>query len=197
MLALRHARIPTIAVTRGVAISGGCEVLMHCTRVVAATRAPIGLVETSIGVLPGGGGVKEMARRAALRSSDELRPALERAFAALSAARIVYARDAKAVDLLSEHDVVTDDADLLSIAKKIGRALQNDGYEPPPCDPTIRVGGADMVERLLAAQSATAEAITTHQWRASRTCARPGPCSRTRPSACAENRRTSRSSSRP
>ena len=104
-------RVPTIAVTRGVAISGGCEVLMHCTRVVAAPKSPIGLVETSIGVIPGGGGVKEMARRAALRAGPDdadttTRTRLQRALGA----RIAYARDAKAFDLLTRHDVVVDDA---------------------------------------------------------------------------------------
>src|SRR4029434_7572481 len=99
MLALRDARVPTIAVPTGVAISGACEVLMHCTRVVAAPKSPIGLVETAIGVLPGGGGVKEMARRAATRANGgNLTPALERTFETLATARIVYARDAIPLD---------------------------------------------------------------------------------------------------
>jgi 3-hydroxyacyl-CoA dehydrogenase len=166
MLALRHAAIPTIAVTRGVAISGGCEVLMHCTRVVAAPTSPIGLVETSVGVLPGGGGVKEMARRAMLSTDGgDLYPALERAFKVLAAAQIVRARDAKALNLLTENDVV-DDGDLLAIAKELGRSLQRDGYRPPPRNPTIRVGGADALERLLeSGRGDGGSGLTAHQLR--------------------------------
>src|SRR5262245_3346119 len=55
MLRLRHASVPTVAAVRGVAISGGCEVLMHCTRVVAHAESRIGLAEPSVGVVPGGG----------------------------------------------------------------------------------------------------------------------------------------------
>lgn len=166
MLALRHAAIPTIAVTRGVAISGGCEVLMHCTRVVAAPTSPIGLVETSVGVLPGGGGVKEMVRRA-MNSADDSDPypGLESAFKMLAAAQIVRARNAKALNLLSENDVVVD-GDLLAIAKDLGRSLQRDGYRPPPHNPTIRVGGEDALERLLESQRAEGgSGLTAHQLR--------------------------------
>jgi 3-hydroxyacyl-CoA dehydrogenase len=168
MLALRHATIPTIAITRGVAISGGCEVLMHCARVVAAPQSPIGLVETSVGVLPGGGGVKEMARRAALDAAGgDLEPAIDRAFAVLAEARIVRAKDARAVNLLTAQDVVSADADLLEVAKSAGRALLRDGYQPPARNPSIRVAGADVLEPLLASQRDAAQAgrITAHQAR--------------------------------
>jgi len=168
MLALRHARIPTIAVTRGIAISGGCEVLMHCTRVVAAPKSPMGLVETSIGVLPGGGGVKEMARRATLRAGgSDLTRALERAFDVLAGARIAYARDAAALDLLTPDDVISAEADLLDVAKNVGRQLRSDGYRPPAQNPTIQTGGADMLSRLRAKQrdAMAAGTLTVHQLR--------------------------------
>jgi len=166
MLALRHARIPTIAVTQGVAISGGCEVLMHCARVVAAPKSPIGLVESSIGVLPGGGGVKEMARRAALRATDPA-AAIERAFDVLAAARIVYARDAAAVDLLTGSDVISDAKDLVAVAKDVGRALLHAGYRPPPRDPTIRIGGAASLVGLRGKlrEAAASGTLTAHQLR--------------------------------
>jgi 3-hydroxyacyl-CoA dehydrogenase len=166
MLALRHARVPTIAVSRGVAVSGGCEVLMHCTRVVAAPKSAIGLAEASIGVMPAGGGVKEMARRSAGRIKD-----LELAFAVLSGARIAYARDAQQFDLLTEHDVVSDNDDLLTVAKQLGRALLKAGHTAPPRNPMIRVAGSDACERLIASQ-ATDETITPHQRRVNADIAR-------------------------
>jgi 3-hydroxyacyl-CoA dehydrogenase len=168
MLALRHTNIPTIAITHGVAISGGCEMLMHCTRVVAAPRSPIGLVETSVGVLPGGGGVKEMARRAAMRAAGgDLGPDIVRAFELLAEARIVRAKDAGAVDLLTAQDVVSDEADLLAVARSVGVALVRDGFRPPPRNPSIRVAGADVLEQLLASQRDATDAgrLTAHQAR--------------------------------
>jgi 3-hydroxyacyl-CoA dehydrogenase len=171
MLALRHARVPTIAVSRGIAVSGGCEVLMHCTRVVAAPTSPIGLAEASIGVMPAGGGVKEMARRSAQGDANDYLQNLERAFAVLSGARIAYARDAKPFDLLTEHDVVTDSEDLLSIAKQLGHSLLQSGYTPPPRNPMIRVAGADTCERLIASQT-NDDTITPHQRRVNAEIAR-------------------------
>jgi len=162
MLALRHAGVPTIAVTKGVAISGACEVLMHCTRVVAAPKSPIGLLETSIGVLPGGGGVKEMVWRAAVRADGgNLTPALERAFDVLATARIVYARDAAALDLLTTQDVISDAADLVAVAKDVGHSLQRAGYRPPPRHPMIRVAGSDGLARLRTGQQDAT--LTAHQ----------------------------------
>ena len=171
MLALRHARVPTIAISRGVAVSGGCEVLMHCTRVVASPKSPIGLAEASIGVMPAGGGVKEIARRTALRGIDGYTANLERAFSVLSEARIAYARDAEPFDLLTEHDLVVDDDDLLTVARQLGHALSKSGYKPPARNPLIRVAGSEARERLIA-QQATDENITPHQRRVNAEIAR-------------------------
>jgi 3-hydroxyacyl-CoA dehydrogenase len=54
MLRLRHASVPTVAAVRGLAVSGGCELLMHCTRVVEHPQSFVGLGETSIGLIGGG-----------------------------------------------------------------------------------------------------------------------------------------------
>ncbi|OGT05283.1 MAG: 3-hydroxyacyl-CoA dehydrogenase, partial [Gallionellales bacterium RBG_16_57_15] len=64
-LRLKYAQIPTIAALDGLALGGGCEFSMHCTRIVATLESYIGLVETGVGLLPAGGGCKEMAMRAA------------------------------------------------------------------------------------------------------------------------------------
>ncbi len=171
MLALRHARVPTIAVSRGVAISGGCEVLMHCTRVVAAPKSPIGLGEAAIGVMPAGGGVKEMARRATLGGANSYMQNLERAFAVVSGARIAYARDAQPFDLLTERDVVADGDDLLSVAKQLGRSILDCAHTLPPRNPMIRVAGSEVCERLIASH-ATDDSITPHQRRVNAEIAR-------------------------
>ncbi|KTD43204.1 3-hydroxyacyl-CoA dehydrogenase/enoyl-CoA hydratase family protein [Legionella quateirensis] len=62
---LKYSSIPTIAALRGRALGGGCELMMHCDAVVAAFESYPGLVEAGVGVIPAGGGCKEMALRAA------------------------------------------------------------------------------------------------------------------------------------
>ena len=62
---LRYSLIPTVAAVRGMALGGACELIMHCDRAVAALESYIGLVEAGVGILPAGGGCKELAARAA------------------------------------------------------------------------------------------------------------------------------------
>ena len=62
---LKYSSIPTIAALRGRALGGGCELMMHCDAVVAAFESYPGLVEAGVGVIPAGGGCKELALRAA------------------------------------------------------------------------------------------------------------------------------------
>lgn len=71
MLALRYSAVPVVAALRGQALGGGCELLMHCDRVVSALEAYPGLVEVGVGLIPAGGGCKEWARRAAARASKD------------------------------------------------------------------------------------------------------------------------------
>lgn len=65
---LRFSSIPVIAAPHGLALGGGCEISMHCDKVVAHAETYMGLVEFGVGVVPGGGGTKEFA----LRASDEM-----------------------------------------------------------------------------------------------------------------------------
>jgi len=59
----RYAPIPVVAAVQGYTFGGGCEMLMHCDKTVAAAESYIGLVEVGVGLLPGGGGTKEFALR--------------------------------------------------------------------------------------------------------------------------------------
>ena len=61
---LRYSMIPTVAAVDGLALGGGCEFVMHCDRAVATMESYIGLVEAGVGLLPAGGGCKELALRA-------------------------------------------------------------------------------------------------------------------------------------
>ncbi|CEK10862.1 3-hydroxyacyl-CoA dehydrogenase/enoyl-CoA hydratase family protein [Legionella hackeliae] len=67
---LKYSLIPTIAALRGRALGGGCELMMHCGAVVAAFESYPGLVEAGVGLIPAGGGCKEMAMRAACKAQE-------------------------------------------------------------------------------------------------------------------------------
>ena len=162
MLRLRHAKVPTVAAVRGVAVSGGCEVLMHCTRVVAHAGSHIGLFEPSVGVIPGGGGLKEFARRAADAQDPGL--AVARAFKRVAASTIAAAADAQRLGFLTELDRV-DSTNPLEEAVEVGLALRAAGHTPPPPNPTFAVVGRHTEERLCESQRALHRdgAIGAHQ----------------------------------
>ena len=61
---LRYCNIPTIASVQGMTLAGGCEVAMHCDKIVANAETYTGLVEVGVGIIPAGGGTKEMTLRA-------------------------------------------------------------------------------------------------------------------------------------
>src|SRR5260370_12743937 len=62
-LAIKYAAKPVVAAPQGMALGGGCEVSLHAAKIQAAAEAYIGLVETGVGLIPGGGGPKEMLIR--------------------------------------------------------------------------------------------------------------------------------------
>jgi 3-hydroxyacyl-CoA dehydrogenase len=69
-MAMRYARIPVVTATQGYVFGGGCEMLMHTDAAVCHAESYIGLVEVGVGLIPGGGGTKEMALRAAEQYLD-------------------------------------------------------------------------------------------------------------------------------
>ncbi len=68
VMRMKYSAIPTIAALRGRALGGGCELMMHCSSVMAAFESYPGLVEIGVGLIPAGGGCKEMALRAAAKA---------------------------------------------------------------------------------------------------------------------------------
>ena len=69
MMKLRYSSVPVIAAPHGYTLGGGCELCLHCDKVLAYSETYIGLVEVGVGLIPGGGGTKEMA----LRASDQFK----------------------------------------------------------------------------------------------------------------------------
>ena len=68
---IRNSSIPVVVATHGMTLGGGCEIALHADHVQASAETYIGLVEMGVGVIPGGGGTKEMAKRASQASSQE------------------------------------------------------------------------------------------------------------------------------
>ena len=130
---LRYSSIPTVAATQGYVFGGGCEFVMHCDRVVAALETYIGLVEAGVGLLPAGGGCKELAQRAARESRGDLFASLKDYYMMIATAKVAgNGIEAQELKYLRASDVVLfNPAELLYVAKQQALALSEAGYRPP------------------------------------------------------------------
>jgi 3-hydroxyacyl-CoA dehydrogenase len=144
-MALRHSDVPVVVAPAGLALGGGCEIALHGDRVQAAAEAYIGLVEVGVGLIPAGGGTKEMVVRAGERdpNASDLLPGIQRAFEIIAFARVsTSGLDSIRLGYLRATDGITMNRDRL-IADAKARALQRvaEGYQPPQPRTAIRVGG--------------------------------------------------------
>jgi 3-hydroxyacyl-CoA dehydrogenase len=160
-LRLRYSLVPTVAAVRGMALGGGCEFILHCDRTVAALESYIGLVETGVGLIPGGGGSKELA----LRAADEVKrggaggqldefPFLRTYFQTVAMATVSKsALEARELGFLRPADVVVMHPDeVLHVALSQARSLADAGYRPPlpPRDvPVVGRTGIATLEMML------------------------------------------------
>jgi 3-hydroxyacyl-CoA dehydrogenase len=157
---LRYAQVPTIAAVDGLVLGGGCEFSMHCSRIVATLESYIGLVEVGVGLLPAGGGSKEMAMRAAAeaqRYANENRvdvfPFLRRYFQNIAMGEVAKSAElAREMGYLRASDrIVLNRFELLHIAKEEARALNATAYRPPLHNRQIQVAGRTGIATLKAA----------------------------------------------
>lgn len=142
---IKYAQVPVVAAVRGLALGGGCEFQMHSARTVAGLESYIGLVEAGVGLLPAGGGLKELALRAseAAGPGGDVFAELKKVFETVAMAKVsTSALDAKALGLLRPADKVVFNAyEALHIARAEARALAEGGYRPPLPARRIRVAG--------------------------------------------------------
>jgi 3-hydroxyacyl-CoA dehydrogenase len=153
-LALKHAAKPVVVAPQGMALGGGCEICLHGARIQAAAEAYMGLVETGVGLIPAGGGSKEMIIRAnehaAGAESIDLFHAFKPAFEALAMAKVsTSAEDARGLGFLRPADFISMNGDrLVADAKAAALALVREDYRPglaPPSEPSIRVLGEELI----------------------------------------------------
>ena len=131
---IKYALVPVVAAVRGLALGGGCEFQMHSARTVFSLESYIGLVEAGVGLLPAGGGLKEIATRVGLAAgqSGDVFAGLKPYFEAIAMGKVsASALEAKELKLARENDVVIFNAfELLHVAKQQVKALSESGYRP-------------------------------------------------------------------
>ncbi len=156
VLRLRYAQVPVIAAVRGLALGGGCEIAVHCARRVAALESYIGLVEAGVGLIPGGGGLCYLARRASELAAEAGADVDVMAFLGklymqpATAAVSKSALEARAMGYLRDDDVVVMHKDeVLHVAIAQARALAESGWRPPLAQP-IKVAGRGGVATIKA-----------------------------------------------
>jgi 3-hydroxyacyl-CoA dehydrogenase len=142
--ALRHAPFPVVGAVAGMALGGGCEILLHCDAVQAHAESYIGLVEIGVGLLPSWGGCATMLLRFAADKATAKgpMPAATRTFELIAGGSVSKsAADARDLGLLRATDRITMNRDrLLADAKSRALAMVASYASPPP--QIIRLAGA-------------------------------------------------------
>ncbi|MCX2863521.1 3-hydroxyacyl-CoA dehydrogenase NAD-binding domain-containing protein [Paucibacter sp. PLA-PC-4] len=138
MLRIRYANVPVVAAMRGLALGGGAELAVHCARRVAHMESYVGLVEVGVGLIPGGGGLTYIARRAAemakAGSADaDIFAFLKDGFTTAATAKVATsALEAKKNGFLLDSDIVVPNKDeLLHVASSQAKSMFESGYRPP------------------------------------------------------------------
>jgi len=152
-MAMRYADVPVVVAPAGLTLGGGCEMTLHADRVQAAAESYIGLVEVGVGLIPAGGGTKEMTARAAdtmAPGTSDYLPPIQRAFETVAFAKVSSsAPDAQRLGYLRATDAFTMNRERL-LADAKARALQRvkEGYQPPPPRRAIPAGGDTVLAPL-------------------------------------------------
>src|SRR5688572_14890019 len=152
-MALRYSPVPVVAAPAGLALGGGTEIPLHCDRVQAAAETYMGLVEVGVGLIPGGGGTKEMLVRAMAQlptpQSDPL-PYVSRAFETVALAKVsASGPDAQRIGYLTATDSFTMNRErLMADAKAKALERVREGYHVPAPRTAIPVGGESVTAAL-------------------------------------------------
>lgn len=146
MMRARYSSIPVVTAAHTLALGGGCELNLHADKVVAAAETYMGLVELGVGVIPAGGGTKEMA----LRCSDMYQPGdaelniLQSAFMNIAQAKVSSsAQEAMDMNYIKKgrDQIVLNRSRLLAEAKQAAVELAENGYTQPAKRTDIKVQG--------------------------------------------------------
>ena len=147
VVGLRRAAVPVVVAPAGLTLGGGCEIALHGDRVQAAAETYMGQVEVGVGLIPAGGGTKELLARfvdSAPPGAADLLPFVQRAFELIGFGTVsTSAADARRLGLLRDADGVTMNRErLLGDARSLALALAP-AYQPPAPARTVIAGGPD------------------------------------------------------
>ena len=159
MRSLRDAPFPVVGAPSGMALGGGCEVLLHCDAVQAHAESYIGLVEVGVGLIPGWGGCTTMLRRWAEnpRAPKGPMPPVAKAFEMISTAQVAKsAFEAKEMLLLRPTDGITFNRDRLLADAKAKALSLVEGYAPPEVKPLRLPGETGRAALAMAVQQQVA-----------------------------------------
>ena len=169
MMRMRYSSIPTIAAPHGMTLGGGCELSLHADKVVAASETYIGLVEFGVGVIPGGGGSKELTLRASdsFRKNDVELNVLQEYFLTIGMAKVsTSAYEAFDLGILQKgKDTVVVNRDRqIATAKAYAKLMADQGYTKPVARKDIKVLGKQALGMFLVGTDAmkSAHFISEH-----------------------------------
>jgi 3-hydroxyacyl-CoA dehydrogenase len=149
-MAIKYASRPVLVAPQGMALGGGCEISLHGARIHAAAESYLGLVEAGVGLIPGGGGTKEMLIRANEHSAGgenlDLFHALKPVFETIAMAKVsTSGEEARSLGFLRPSDLIAMNRDWqIADAKQTALAMVRAGYHPPP-PAQIRVLGEEFL----------------------------------------------------
>ncbi|RDC66329.1 3-hydroxyacyl-CoA dehydrogenase/enoyl-CoA hydratase family protein [Adhaeribacter pallidiroseus] len=145
MMRMRYSSIPVVAAPHGLALGGGCELSLHADKIQAAAETYMGLVEFGVGLIPGGGGTKEMTLRTAdsFEEGDPEFNSLRNTFTTIAMAKVsTSAEEAFDLGFMRRGDAITiNNNRLLAEAKLAAIELAEAGYTQPLPRKDIKVLG--------------------------------------------------------
>ena len=155
LMKMKTSKIPIIASTQGFVLGGGLEVVIHCDAGIFASESYIGLPEAGIGLLPAGGGTKEMAMRASnsFKTGDVKMPTLIEHFRSIATATVATsAHEAFDINYLQATRDTVCMNQMRNIAMAKEKALQlSVGYIPPSLNQHVEVLGRAGLSTLYSA----------------------------------------------
>ena len=154
VMRLRYCNIPTVASVQGMTLAGGCEVAMHCDKIVANAETYTGLVEVGVGIIPAGGGTKEMTLRASNKynKNDVELNILQENFLTIGMAKVsTSAYEAYDLGILikGKDIIVMNNKSQIAIAKSHAKIMAETGYIPPLRERNIKVLGKQALGMFL------------------------------------------------
>ena len=164
VMGLKYSEKPVVVAPFGLTLGGGCEIVLHAPRVQAAAETYIGLVEVGVGVIPAGGGTKEMTLRTlkkfeGVADADPL-PFVQKLFKSIGMAKVATsAMEAKKFGILRQSDLISMNINRqIGDAKKTALAMVMEGYKKPVIPEKMVAYGGSLLSPFLIALAQMFEA---------------------------------------